>query len=131
MRQGYRIFPVNPLVESALGEKSYPGLRELPVQPDVVNVFRLPKFIPDIVDEMLDLGLKDLWVQLGIVNMAAPVCSPAIGSCSGPSPRKFPVLIHSFFRNSKVSGAFALRKIKKMPRSLPSSSMTFSGSGGP
>ncbi|WP_158785665.1 CoA-binding protein [Granulicella sp. L46] len=65
---GYRILPVNPGIASALGEKSYASLSELPVKPDVVNVFRLPKFIPAIVDEMLALGLKDLWVQMGIWN---------------------------------------------------------------
>jgi predicted CoA-binding protein len=65
-RAGYRILPVNPGIESALGEKSYASLRELPVKPDVVNVFRLPKYIPAIVDEMVELGLKDLWVQMGI-----------------------------------------------------------------
>jgi predicted CoA-binding protein len=68
---GYRILPVNPGIESVLGEKSYASLSELPVRPDVVNVFRLPKAIPAIVDEMLELGLKNLWVQLGIRNEAA------------------------------------------------------------
>jgi predicted CoA-binding protein len=68
---GYRILPVNPGIESALGEKSYASLSEFPVKPDVVNVFRLPKYLPGIVDEMLALGLTDLWVQLGIRNEEA------------------------------------------------------------
>jgi predicted CoA-binding protein len=68
---GYRILPVNPGISTALGEKSYASLSELPVTPDVVNVFRLPKYIPAIVDEMLALGLKNLWVQSGIRNEAA------------------------------------------------------------
>lgn len=63
---GYRILPVNPGIASALGERSYASLTELPVKPDVVNVFRLPKYIPAIVDEMLALGLENLWVQMGI-----------------------------------------------------------------
>ena len=63
---GYKILPVNPGIESALGEKSYASLSELPEKPDVVNVFRLPKYIPANVDEMLALGLKTLWVQMGI-----------------------------------------------------------------
>lgn len=70
-QHGYRILPVNPLVESVLGERSYPSLADLTSKPDIVNVFRLPKFIPAIVDEMLDLGFKNLWVQQGIVNMEA------------------------------------------------------------
>jgi predicted CoA-binding protein len=70
-QHGYKIYPVNPALETVLGEKSYASLTELPVKPDVVNVFRVPAMIPAIVDEMLMLGLKDLWVQLGIVNLEA------------------------------------------------------------
>jgi len=70
-RHGYRILPVNPMVEYVLGEKSYPTLSALPVTPDVVNVFRLPQYIPAIVDEMLRLGLKNIWVQQGIINREA------------------------------------------------------------
>ena len=70
-QQGYRILPVNPGIERALGEVSYASLRDLAVKPDVVNVFRLPQYIPAIVEEMIELGLKNLWVQLGISNPAA------------------------------------------------------------
>ena len=73
--QGYRILPVNPGVASVLGERSHASLSELVSElgerPDVVNVFRLPKFLPAIVDEMLALGLDNLWVQMGIRNDAA------------------------------------------------------------
>lgn len=78
-RHGYRILPVNPMVELVLGEKSYPTLSDLPVKPDVVNVFRLPKFIPAIVDEMLQLGLKNIWVQQGIINEEAAARAEAGG----------------------------------------------------
>ena len=70
-RQGYKIYPVNPTLDTVLGEKCYPSLAELPVKPDIVNVFRLPKAIPPIVEEMLQLGLKNIWVQQGIINMDA------------------------------------------------------------
>ena len=70
-RHGYKIYPVNPSIQTVLGEKSYRSLGELPVKPDVVNVFRVPAQIPAIVDEMLALGLKNLWVQQGIVNLEA------------------------------------------------------------
>jgi predicted CoA-binding protein len=68
---GYKILPVNPALETVLGETSYASLSALPEKPDVVNVFRVPSFIPAIVDEMLELGLTDLWVQQGIVNREA------------------------------------------------------------
>lgn len=70
-QHGFRILPINPVLDSVLGEKSYASLANLPVRPDIVNVFRLPTFIPSIVDEMLALGLRKLWVQQGIVNLEA------------------------------------------------------------
>jgi len=74
-QQGYRILPVNPglLPEpgTVLGERVYASLTDLPQKPDLVNVFRVPAFLPAIVGEMLELGLSDLWVQQGIVNQEA------------------------------------------------------------
>lgn len=78
-QHGYRILPVNPTVDAVLGEKSFASLRDLPLKPDIVNVFRLPKHIPAIVDEMLELGLKNLWVQLGIVDLEAAAKAEAGG----------------------------------------------------
>ena len=68
---GYRILPVNPGLEAVLGEKCYSSLSDLPVRPDLVNVFRLPRFIPAIVEEMIALHLPALWLQQGIVHMEA------------------------------------------------------------
>jgi uncharacterized protein len=78
-QHGYKIYPVNPAIAEVLGEKSYPSLTDLPVKPDIVDVFRLPKFIPAIVDEMLLLGLPNLWVQQGIVNLDAAARAEAGG----------------------------------------------------
>ena len=69
--QGRRILPVNPGLQQVLGEPCYASLSDLPVLPQMVNVFRLPRAIPAIVDEMIRLGLRQLWVQQGIVNTAA------------------------------------------------------------
>ena len=78
-KQGYRILPINPTVETVLGEKCYASLADLPIKPDVVNVFRLPRFIPAIVDQMLSLGLKNIWVQQGIINKEAAARAEAGG----------------------------------------------------
>ncbi len=78
-QHGYLILPVNPLVESVLGEKSYASLSDLPIKPDIINVFRLPKFIPAIVDQMLELGFKNLWVQQGIIHLEAAARAEAGG----------------------------------------------------
>jgi uncharacterized protein len=81
-QHGYKIYPINPSLPEVVGEKSYSSLTELIAaghKPDIVNVFRLPKFIPAIVDEMLALGLSNLWVQQGIVNLEAAARAEAGG----------------------------------------------------
>jgi hypothetical protein len=78
-RQGYKVYPINPSIPEVLGEKSYPSLSDLPTKPDIVNVFRLPKFVPAIVDEMLQLGLPNLWVQQGIIHPEAATRAEAGG----------------------------------------------------
>jgi uncharacterized protein len=78
-QHGYKIYPVNPSIPDVLGEKSYATLADLPIKPDIVDVFRLPKFIPAIVDEMLHLGLSNLWVQQGIINREAAARAEAGG----------------------------------------------------
>jgi predicted CoA-binding protein len=70
-RQGYHIIPVNPAIASALGEKSYPALSDVPGKIDIVNVFRRSVFVPDIVDEVIRLKLPALWLQEGVVDEEA------------------------------------------------------------
>ncbi|MEI9979475.1 MAG: CoA-binding protein [Edaphobacter sp.] len=78
-QHGYKIYPVNPSIPEVLGEKSYATLSDLPIKPDIVNVFRLPKFIPAIVEEMIQLKLPNLWVQQGIINLEAAARAEAAG----------------------------------------------------
>ncbi len=77
--QGHRILPINPALDSVLGETCYPSLAALPIKPDLVNVFRLPRFIPAIVDEMIALHFDQLWVQQGIVHPEAAANAEAAG----------------------------------------------------
>ena len=78
-QHGYKIYPVNPSIPEVLGEKSWASLSDLPVKPDIVDVFRLPKFIPAIVEEMIQLGLPNLWVQQGIIHPEAATRAEAAG----------------------------------------------------
>ena len=72
-RQGYRIIPVNPTIEQSLGEKSYRSLRDIPsdIKIDIVDVFRRPDAVPDLVDTVIALKLPALWLQETVVNEAA------------------------------------------------------------
>ncbi|MEQ8523645.1 CoA-binding protein [Gracilimonas sp.] len=62
---GYQIVPVNPGADEILGEKSYPDLASIPFPVDVVDVFRRPEDIPEVVDEALKINPKVIWLQLG------------------------------------------------------------------
>lgn len=80
--RGYRIVPVNPLIESALGEKAYPSLSAAIAAVHsirLVNVFRAPEHIPAIVDDVIRLNLPYLWLQEGVVDLAAASRAEAAG----------------------------------------------------
>ena len=68
---GYRIVPVNPRLERVLGETCYPSLRELPVRPDLVLVFRRPEFVGPVVDDAIAAKVTLLWLQVGVRNLEA------------------------------------------------------------
>src|SRR5687767_9830196 len=49
--QGYTIIPVNPGHAEILGEKVYKTLLDVPGSIDIVNVFREPSAVPEIVEQ--------------------------------------------------------------------------------
>ena len=69
--QGYKIIPVNPDIHGALGEKSYPSLMEVPDKIDMVNIFRRPEFVEEIVDQAIQLKIPAVWMQEGVINEKA------------------------------------------------------------
>jgi predicted CoA-binding protein len=68
---GYRVVPVNPMVDSVLGEKSYAALSDVPSSIDIVDIFRKPDAALPIVEEAIALGAGAVWLQLGVVNEEA------------------------------------------------------------
>jgi predicted CoA-binding protein len=70
-RFGYRIIPVRPAVDAVLGEKAYAALREVPDPFDLVDVFRAPEYVDQIVEECIALGAPAIWLQEGVVNIPA------------------------------------------------------------
>ena len=76
---GYRVVPVRPGISEVLGEKAYARLAELPVKPDLVNVFRSSDQVGRVVDECIGLGLPAVWIQRGIVDEAAAEHARAAG----------------------------------------------------
>ncbi len=76
---GYRIIPVNPYLEQALGEKAYPDLVSIPEPVDMVVIFRRSEDVPPVVDEAIEIGAKVVWMQLGIINEEAATKARAAG----------------------------------------------------
>jgi uncharacterized protein len=69
--QGYRIIPVNPTINGALGEKAVATLSEITGQIDIVDVFRRPEAVPEVVDEAIKLKVPAIWMQEGVVHQEA------------------------------------------------------------
>jgi predicted CoA-binding protein len=67
----YELYFVNPNATEILGQPVYKSLADLPVVPDIVDVFRRASDIPQVMDEVLAIGAKTVWVQLGIWNEEA------------------------------------------------------------
>ncbi len=69
---GFKIVPVYPKEDEILGEKVYRSLKEIPFKVDMVDIFRKPDVIAEVVDEAIMRGDVDtIWTQLGLVNKGA------------------------------------------------------------
>lgn len=70
-RQGYRVIPVNPNETEVLGERAYPSVKDVPEQVDIINIFRRPARVPEVIDDALAKGARCIWMQEGVVNHEA------------------------------------------------------------
>ena len=79
--KGYRVVPINPRLSEVLGERAYPSLSEAAKNEkiDIVDVFRRPDAVPEIVDEVLALGIPALWLQETVVHEEAAQKARAAG----------------------------------------------------
>jgi len=68
---GYHIIPVNPEISEALGEKAYASLADVPAKIDIVNIFRRPEYVDEIVDAAIALKVPAIWMQEDVVNQRA------------------------------------------------------------
>lgn len=75
----YRVYFVNPRATEILGQKVYPDLASLPEVPDIVDVFRKGSDIPAVIDDVVTIGAKTIWVQLGIWNQDAAIYGESKG----------------------------------------------------
>jgi O-acetylhomoserine (thiol)-lyase len=80
--KGYRVIPVNPGLagQVILGETAYARLADIPFPIDLVEIFRASNHAAPIVDEALALGIKTIWMQLGVRDDAAAARAEAAGA---------------------------------------------------
>ena len=65
------LYFVNPALTTVLGKPCYPSLRDIPVDIDMVDIFRKVSDIPAVVDEAIEIGAQSIWIQLGLVDDAS------------------------------------------------------------
>lgn len=80
-RQGYEIWPVNPRLagHTVLGRRVYASLGDLPIVPEIVDVFRRSEHVAEVVDAAIVVGAHVVWTQLGVRDDAATERASAAG----------------------------------------------------
>lgn len=67
---GFDVYFVNPNADEILGRPVYRSLEALPVTPDLVDVFRRPEDLPQVLDDTLAVGASTFWTQFGLYDEA-------------------------------------------------------------
>jgi predicted CoA-binding protein len=62
----YALYLVNPTIKEVDGTRVYPSLKEVPVVPDLVDVFRRRDHLHEVLEDTIRVGAKTLWLQLGL-----------------------------------------------------------------
>lgn len=70
-QEGYNVIPVNPNHKEIIGLKSHSSISEVTEKIDVVDIFRKPSAVSEIVDSAIQNDVKVIWMQEGIVNNEA------------------------------------------------------------
>jgi predicted CoA-binding protein len=75
----FTLFFVNPVIDEVLGQKTFPSLAEIPVQIDIVDVFRKAEDCPSVLEKAIAVEAKSIWLQLGISSDEVAVKGSAAG----------------------------------------------------
>lgn len=85
LEKGFRIVPVNPGLagQVILGQTVFGSLSEIDQHVDVVDIFRAPDAALAAVDDAIavkdKLGIKGVWMQIGVINETAAERARAVG----------------------------------------------------
>lgn len=70
----YAVSPINPTVQAVDGVKAYPSLAAYAQEhgaPDIVDVFRKPSEVVEVVNDAIAAKAKAIWFQYGVINEEA------------------------------------------------------------
>jgi predicted CoA-binding protein len=68
IEQGYEITPVNPGQREILGVPCFKTLKDIPFRVDIADLFLNPTRVPAVVDQAIDIGVRVIWMQEGVVH---------------------------------------------------------------
>ena len=68
MGRGYEVVPVNPGQREILGKPCFKSLKDIPFGVDMANLFLNPSRVPPVVEEAIEIGVRAIWMQLGVVH---------------------------------------------------------------
>ena len=68
IEQGYEIIPVNPGQREILGIPCFKTLKDIPFRFDMADLFISPTRVPTVVDQAIDIGVRAIWMQEGVVH---------------------------------------------------------------
>ncbi|MFU1476201.1 CoA-binding protein [Roseovarius sp. C7] len=81
--KGYEVFPVNPghAGKTLFGRTVHASLDEIEGGVDMVDIFRRPEHVPQVVDEALAAfpDLRTIWMQIGVTHAEAAASARARG----------------------------------------------------
>jgi len=78
-QHGYEVIPIRPGIAEIMGEKAYGSLTKYGRAVDVVNIFRRPEAVPEIVEQAMQLGCRVIWMQEGVCHEEAAGKARATG----------------------------------------------------
>ena len=75
----FDVYYVNPRETEIMGKPVYASLADLPVVPDMVDVFRRIEDLPAVTDEAIGVGAASVWFQLGLEHPEAAASAVTAG----------------------------------------------------
>ena len=79
LKAGYRIIPVNPATKEVFGLRAFADLDSIGEQVDIVDIFRRPEAVPEVVDAAIRIGAGAIWMQPGTTHPTAAERASAAG----------------------------------------------------